>query len=103
MNLVPSAQFTPLSDAERAALNPGAGSAAAAASFSTAATRIGDLLDNAATKAVLDKHFPGMTEDKQITMASGMTLRAMQAFAPAQFTDEALDVLDAEFAALPAA
>lgn len=63
----------------------------------------GDLLANPATKAVLDKHFPGMSEDKQIAMASGMTLRAVQAFAPAQFTDETLDAFDAEFAALPVA
>jgi hypothetical protein len=92
-----------LSDAEREALNPGAGSAAATDSLSTVASRIGDLLANPATKAVLDKHFPGMSEDKQIAMASGMTLRAVQAFAPAQFTDETLDALDAEFAALPVA
>lgn len=103
VNLVPAADFKPLSDSEREALNPGAGSAGATAGFSTGVTRIGDLLGNPATKAVLDKHFPGMSEDKQLAMAAGMTLRAVQAFAPAQFTDEVLDALDAEFAALPVA
>jgi len=41
-----------------------------------------------------------MSGNPQITMASGMTLRAVQAFAPGQFTDEALAAVDAELAAL---
>jgi hypothetical protein len=49
---------------------------------------------------VLDKHFPGMSSDQQIGMAKGMTLRAVQSFAPGQFTDEALDAVDADLAAL---
>ncbi|MEJ5979293.1 cytochrome P450 [Novosphingobium sp. PS1R-30] len=68
--------------------------------LSTAATRVGDLLKNPAAVAVLEKHFAGISTDKRIGMAKGMTLRAMKKFAPDQFTDEALDALDAELAKL---
>lgn len=71
-------------------------------SYSTAASRIGDLLGDDAARAVLDRHFPGMSANPQITMAKGMTLRAVQSFAPDQFTNEALDALDADLAKLSA-
>ncbi|RZI76950.1 MAG: cytochrome P450 [Pseudomonas sp.] len=64
--------------------------------LSTGATRLGDLLGNPVAVAVLEKHFAGISTDKRIGMAKGMTLRAMKKFAPDQFTDEALDALDAE-------
>lgn len=69
-------------------------------SFSTATTKIGDLLANPATLAVLDRHFPGMSADKRIAMAKGMTLRSVQKFAPGQFSNEALDAVDADLAAI---
>jgi len=72
----------------------------AAKSWSTASSRIGDLLDDATAKSVLEKHFPGMSENPQIGMAKGMTLRAIQAFAADQFTNEALDAVDADLAKL---
>jgi hypothetical protein len=62
----------------------------AAIGYSTTSTKIGDLLANMGAKAVLDKHFPGMSDDERIAMARGMTLRAVQAFAPTLFTKEAL-------------
>lgn len=68
------------------------------AGLSTAKTKIGDLLKNDDARAVLDKHFPGMTSDKRIAMAKGMTLRAVQKFAPGQFTTEALDAVDQDLA-----
>lgn len=93
LKLTPSASFVPLApDAQLAA--------APKANLSTEATRIGELLGNDAARAVLDRHFPGMSSDKKIGMASGMTLRAVQKFAPGQFTDEALDAVDADLAAL---
>jgi cytochrome P450 len=73
---------------------------ATAKGFSTASSRIGDLLADDAAKALLEKHFPGMSDNPQIAMAKGMTLRAVQAFAPDQFTSETLDALDAELAKL---
>jgi cytochrome P450 len=75
--------------------------AAPAAHYSTADTKIGSLLADPAAKAVLDKYFPGVSNDKRIAMANSITLRAVQKFAPDQFTTEALDGADAELARLP--
>lgn len=69
--------------------------------YSTADTKIGALLADPATKAVLDKYFPGVSGDKRIAMAKSMTLRAIQKFAPDLFTTAALDAADAELAQLP--
>jgi hypothetical protein len=74
---------------------------APATRYSTADTKIGSLLADPAAKAVLDKHFPGVSGDKRIGMAKAMTLRAVQKFAPDKFTTEALDAADAELASLP--
>jgi cytochrome P450 len=74
---------------------------APATRYSTADTKIGSLLADPAAKAVLDKHFPGVSGDKRIGMAKAMTLRAVQKFAPDKFTTQALDAADAELASLP--
>jgi cytochrome P450 len=74
---------------------------AAATRYSTADTKIGSLLADPAARAVLDKHFPGVSGDKRIGMAKGMTLRAVQKFAPDKFTTELLDAADVELASLP--
>jgi cytochrome P450 len=74
----------------------------AAASYSTAATKLSALLAEPAAKALLDKHLPGVSSDQRIAMAKGMTLRTIQKFAPDQFTDATLDALDADLAKLPA-
>ena len=74
---------------------------AAASRYSTADTKIGALLADPAAKAVIDKYFPGISDDKRIGMAKSMTLRAVQKFAPDKFTTEALDAADAELAPLP--
>lgn len=66
--------------------------------FSTAKTKIGDLLANPSSLAILDRHFPGMSQDKRLAMAKGMTLRSVQKFAPGQFSNEALDAVDADLA-----
>lgn len=71
-----------------------------AGDYSTAKTKIGELLSNPATLAVLDRHFPGMSQDKRLAMAKGMTLRSVQKFAPGQFSDAALDAVDADLAAI---
>lgn len=74
--------------------------AAPAVQYSTADTKIGALLADPAAKAVLDKHFPGVSSDKRIALAKSMTLRAVRKFAPDKFTLEALDAADAELAQL---
>lgn len=69
---------------------------AAAAQYSTADSTVGDLLDNPATKEILDKYLPAFTAAPQIDMARGMTLKSVQAFAPDTVTDEALAKIDAD-------
>ncbi|MET0588219.1 MAG: hypothetical protein ABWZ75_06815 [Novosphingobium sp.] len=76
--------------------------ATAAPAYSTSETSIGDLLDNPATKAVLDKHMPGFAGNPQIDMARGMTLKQIQQFAGDAVTDDALARIDADLAKIPA-
>ena len=68
--------------------------------YSTTETDIGTLLDNESTKAILEKHIPGMTTGSQIDMARAFTLKDIQQYAADQVTDEVLAKIDAEFKAL---
>lgn len=81
--------------------NPAA-TAAEAGRYSTSATDIGTLLDDPASKALLDKYIPGMTSSDQIDLARAMTLKDIQAYSPDSITDKVLADLDSEFAKLPA-
>lgn len=74
--------------------------APAAPKYSTDDTDIGTLIDNPATKAILEKHIPGMTTSDQIDMARSMTLKAIQQYASDMVTDERLAAIDADFAKL---
>lgn len=76
---------------------------APAPAYSTAETDIGTLLDNPATKAVIDKHMPGFAGNPQIDMARAMTLKQIQQFAGDQITDDVLAKVDADLAKIPAA
>jgi hypothetical protein len=99
LNLTPAPGFVhSVSSAAPKAQSPAA--AETITGYSTAATKIGNLLADPATKALLDKHLPGVSSDPRIAMAKAMTLRAVQAFAPEQFSTEVLDALDAELAKL---
>ena len=71
--------------------------APAAAKLTTGATTLGDLLDNAAAKAVLTKHAPMLTEGGQIDQARPMTIKSLQQYIPT-LTDELLAKIDAELA-----
>lgn len=71
---------------------------AAAAKYSTAETPIGTLIDNAATKAVLDKYLPQFTANPQIAMARSLTLKQVQSYAADAMTDETLAKIDADLA-----
>ncbi len=73
------------------------------ASYTTAETTIGVLLEDAAAKAILDKHIPGLTDNPSIAMAGGMTLKALQAVAGDKVTDDMLAAVDADFKAMKAA
>ena len=79
-----------------------AAATAPAPAWSTATSTIGDLLDNPATKAVLEKHVPEFVGNAQIEMARGMTLKAIQAFAGDALSDAKLAEIDADLAQVPA-
>jgi para-nitrobenzyl esterase len=68
--------------------------------YSTAETTLGVLLDDAAAKVIIDKHIPGLTDNPSISMAAGMTLKALQAMAGDKITDEMLKAVDSDFKAL---
>ncbi|QGP80459.1 hypothetical protein [Sphingobium sp. CAP-1] len=71
---------------------------AQAAPYSTATTEIGALLDNPETKAILEKHVPGMTGNDQVDMARAMTLKDIQQYSPDAITDKVLAAIDADLA-----
>ena len=77
---------------------PAAAPAVLAAKYSTAGTDIGTLVDNSATKAVLDRVLPGFTDNPQLGMARSMTMRQIQQFAADKLTDEVLTRIDIELA-----
>jgi hypothetical protein len=76
--------------------------APAAGHYTTADTDVGTLLDDPASKAVLDKNIPGFSANPQIQMARSMTLRQLQQFDSAALPDKLLASVDADLAALPA-
>jgi len=89
-----TAQTTSTPDAAPAAVAP------APTKYSTTESKIGDLLDNPTTKAVLDKDLPGLSTNENIGMARGMTLKEVQQFAPDKITDERLALVDTDFGKL---
>jgi para-nitrobenzyl esterase len=80
---------------------PAPAAAPAAAHYTTAETDIGTLLDDPASKAVLDKNMPGFSSNPQIDMARAMTLAQIQQFAPDQVSANVLAKIDADLAKLP--
>jgi hypothetical protein len=74
----------------------------AKATYSTATTDIGTLLDDPAARAVLDKHVPQISHGDQIDLARSMTLRDLQQYSPDVLTDKVLAEVDADLANLPA-
>ena len=75
--------------------------AAPAPAYSVETTDIGTLLDNPATKAVLDKNLPGFTANPQIDMARSMTLKGVQQYAADTLTDAALAKVQADLNKVP--
>jgi para-nitrobenzyl esterase len=71
--------------------------APAAGKMTTSTTPLGDLLDNPASKAVLAKYAPMLTQGGQIDQARPMTVKALQQYIP-ELTDETLGKIDAELA-----
>lgn len=69
--------------------------------YATKVTPLGDMLDDPAAKAVLNKYIPDVISSPQIGMGSAMTLLALKQFIPT-LTDDVLAKIDADLAALPA-
>ncbi|TCS14929.1 hypothetical protein EV278_106116 [Caulobacter sp. BK020] len=80
------------------ALAAPSGDAPSAKAFST--STIGEILDNPAAKAVVDRRLPKVFANPQIKMARPLTLKALQRFAKDGVSDAALVAIDKDFAAL---
>ena len=63
-------------------------------------SKLGDLLDNEATKAVLEKHMPGISNHPQIGMGKGFALSMVAKFSGGLITEEMLQKVNADLAAL---
>lgn len=75
--------------------------AKASGRYTTLTTPIGELLDNPATRAVLERHVPAFLKNPQLDMARGTTLYGLQTYLPDQFTDQLLATIDRDLAAVP--
>ncbi len=63
-------------------------------------SKLGDLLDNEATKAILEKHMPGISTHPQIGMGRGFALSMVAKFSGGLITEELLAKVEAELKAL---
>ena len=77
--------------------------AAAAPAYSTAKTPLGELLDNPATNAVLEKHIPGISKNTEVEPVRGLPLKEIQQYAPDRLPDSLLAAIDADLAKVPSA
>ena len=69
----------------------------AAGKMSSSTTTLGELLDNPASKAVLAKYVPVLTQGGQVDQARPMTLKALQPYMP-DLSDDTLGKIDADLA-----
>lgn len=79
---------------------PVAAQAQAKARFSTGESTLGALMDDAAAKAVLEKHIPGLVSNPQLSQARSITLKQLQSFAGDLLSDELLAKIDTDLAAI---
>ncbi len=63
-------------------------------------SKLGDLLDNPATKEILEKHMPGVSNHPQLAMGRGFSLKVVAQFAAGQITPEMLTAVEADLVAL---
>jgi len=71
------------------------------AKYSSSLSSLGELVDDPAARAVLDKHLPGLSAQVEGSdQARNMTLSALQHFYPG-VTSEILKAIDADLANLP--
>ena len=55
-----------------------------------------ELLEDPKAKAILEKHFPGFSNNPQLQMAMGMTLKQIQPFSQGVVTDDKLKLIEQE-------
>lgn len=101
LSLVTALSVAPASAQEASAAASSNIPAAAPGRYNVQEATLGDLLDDPAAKGVLDKNLPGLSSESQIDMARGLTLVAMQGFAPDRISPEALAAVQAGLNALP--
>lgn len=63
---------------------------------------IGDLLDNEKSRAVLEKHLPGISDHPARPQFEGMTLEQVAPYSDGAVTQDLIDAIDADLKALPA-
>ena len=63
-------------------------------------SKIKEIIANEAAMAILERYIPGITGNKQLKMAYGMTLRAIQKFPQANISMEQLSEIEKDLAAL---
>lgn len=69
----------------------------------TIASSIKDLLTNAQTQAVLEKHLPGISQHPARAQFEAMTLAEVAPMSQGAITDEKIAAIDADLKKLPAA
>ena len=69
--------------------------------YSTGVTSIGNLLDDSASRKVVDKYIPGFSQRSQINLARSMTMKQVQSY-DSTITDAVLAKIDADLAKQPA-
>ncbi|MBV1686540.1 hypothetical protein KRR38_02365 [Novosphingobium sp. G106] len=74
----------------------------AQAAWLTQTSKVGDLLANPATRAVLERHFPGVSKDWRMKMVKGKTFRQLNTMAPDRLPAAKLDAVDRDLQAIPA-
>ncbi len=88
--------LTGASFAAAAENKPPASSAPAGVSVDS---KIGDLLSDPATKAVLDKDIPGLETSPYLDMVKGMSVRDIAKYPQAKIDDAKLQTIDADLKA----
>ncbi|MFZ4552377.1 MAG: hypothetical protein ACOYNB_11195 [Aquabacterium sp.] len=63
-------------------------------------SKLGDLLDNEATKAILEKHMPGISTHPQVAMGKGFALSMVAKFSGGLITEEMLQAVAADLSTL---
>ena len=63
-------------------------------------SKVGELLDNAQSKAVLDKHLPEFSGNPQVAMARNFSLKMAAGFSGGKITPDILTAINTDLAAL---